>query len=86
MVQLTDDLTNRLDREATRRHCSRSAVIREALVEYLERLSIASKVEQYVASYTAEPPGEPDLWGETTRRGPAFASLDAEAEALGLPW
>lgn len=86
MVQLTDELTSRLDSEAVRRGCSRSAVIREALVDFLERSSHEAKVERYLASYRAEPPGQPDLWGDTNRSGPAFADLDAEADALGLPW
>lgn len=91
MVQLTADLVERLDAEAARRRVSRSALIREAVGEFLDNRSRAVAVEAYVAGYRRQPPGIPDEWGDleaaNDRAGRESGQrLDAEAEAAGIEW
>ena len=93
MVQLTDELIERLDAEASRRQCSRSVLIREAIAEHLDRNSIADKERRYVASYSERPQsaGDVDAWGDldhiagsATRA--AMADLDAAEAEQGTSW
>ena len=93
MVQLTDDLLQRLDRESSRRGCSRSVLIREAISEHLDRHSIEEKERQYIESYTHLPQtdGDRDEWGDLSKSAAsatrtAMAALDAEAAARGDEW
>jgi predicted transcriptional regulator len=76
MVQLTEDLLARLDEEAGARGCSRSALIRQAVEEHLDRSSEAAKIRRYVAGYTAQPPGAVDEWGDLA------ASADRDGREL----
>jgi predicted DNA-binding protein len=64
MVQLTDELRQRLDEEAGRRGVSRSAVIREALTAYLAESSEAAIARKIVEGYTRIPQSTPDGWGD----------------------
>ncbi|MDY7101540.1 MAG: ribbon-helix-helix domain-containing protein [Actinomycetota bacterium] len=91
IVQLTDELVAALDGEAARTGTSRSALIREAVEEWLAAHSEAAKVARYVEGYRAIPQGTPDEWGDleaaTEAAGRELArSLDAEEEAQGLEW
>lgn len=65
MVQLSDDLVDALDAEATIRGVSRSALIREALSSYLSEIRSADVGRRIVAGYHAHPPQTPDTWGAT---------------------
>jgi hypothetical protein len=91
MVQLSQELLARLDAEALARNCSRSALIRLAVEEHLERSSEAAKVARYVAGYTARPPAGLDDWGDLAasadRDGRALSDrLDGEEREVGLSW
>ena len=92
MVQLSDELVERLDTEAARRGTSRSGLIREILEEGLAHDRETWMAQRIVDGYTRMPPGVPDDWGsleafteaathDTLRR------LDAEERQAGLaPW
>lgn len=64
LVQLTDELIALLDKEATRRGVSRSALIREALDAYLSDVGNARKVALWRAGYEQHPAGIADEWGD----------------------
>jgi len=88
MVQLTDDLVDALDSEATRRGVSRSALIRDAINAYLSELRAGDIGARIVAGYQAHPPLTPDAWGEPGRLADAAAMdlvqrLDAEEDHEG---
>ena len=91
MVQLSDELLAQLDDEASARGCSRSALIRQAVEEHLERSSEAAKVRRYVGGYMAQPPGSVDEWGDLAasadRDGRELAArLEGEERATGRSW
>ena len=92
MVQLSDDLVDRLDREAQRRGVSRSHLIRDAVETMLDRTSERAAVEHLVAAYQAMPPADPDQWGDLSHAADASTAetmqrLDAEERAAGFePW
>ena len=74
LVQLSDELIGRLDREARERGVSRSALIREALEKHLAA-SMRDEIDrQIVEGYTRFP--QENIWGD----GPAIAMIEAE------PW
>ena len=64
MVQLPEDLVNRLDRRAAREGVSRSRLIRDALSGYLAADADNAVAEQYEAGYSRTPFGAPDEWGD----------------------
>jgi predicted transcriptional regulator len=92
MVQLSDDLLEALDRTASNRGASRSALIRELLWESLSEDRERRIGEAIAEGYRRIPQGTPDEWGdlsaaadhanaETGRR------LDAEERGAGFdPW
>jgi len=91
MVQLTDDLVVALDRHAARFGKSRSAVIREALEDFLASTREAEIAAQLVAGYSQVPQGAGDEWGNLTEQGRqaterTLRRLDAEEDAAGLSW
>lgn len=92
MVQLTDELVEQLDAEATRLRTSRSALIREAVEEMLRQRSERGKIEALVAAYRAQPPATPDAWGTIDHSGDiatreTMQRLDDEEAAAGFdPW
>ncbi len=91
MVQLTDDLVAALDEEADRRSVSRSALIREAIAEFLDGQRRSRAVEAYVHGYRRLPPQTPDEWGDleaaNDRAGRETAQrLDLEADEAGVEW
>ena len=91
MVQLTDDLVAALDRHAVQSGKSRSAVIREALEEFLATTREAEITAQLVAGYTQVPQGAGDAWGNLTEQvrqetKRTLTRLDEEETAAGAPW
>ena len=91
MVQLTDEISDRLDRESAERGCSRSAIIREAVADYLDRSSMERDVAAYVDAYRRLPQGASDRWGalddDVKNDGQALArTLDAEDAGAGFSW
>lgn len=92
MVQLTEELRRALDQEASLRGVSRSAIIREAVTQYLASSKQASIAEAIVEGYRRIPPGTPDEWGDLAAQVDAATDetlqrLRAEERARGLePW
>jgi len=92
MVQLSDDLLESLDREASRRGSSRSALIRSALEDFLGADREAAVGRAIADGYRRLPPATPDEWGDLaamTDRATAdlLHRLDAEERAAGHdPW
>ncbi|HMS47271.1 ribbon-helix-helix domain-containing protein [Candidatus Neomicrothrix sp.] len=91
MVQLNDDLVERLDVEAKRAGQSRSAFIRQVLSERLAELDTNAKIEQWVEGYRRIPPGTVDEWGdleaEADDAGRRMArDLDEEERRAGFSW
>ena len=92
MVQLSDQLVERLDTEAARRGTSRSGLIRDILEEALANDREAWITQRIVDGYTRMPPGVPDDWGSLEALADAathdtLRRLDAEERQAGLaPW
>ncbi len=92
MVQLTRELVESLDALAERRAMSRSALIREFVVEGLQQSTAAAVGERIAEGYRRIPQAAPDEWGDleaasdiATRE--LMARLDAEERAAGHePW
>lgn len=82
MVQLSDELVAQLEAEATRLGCSRSAIVREAVAEHLERSSLKRDIERYVEAYRAMPQPDIDECGDLDSMT-AFSS-SASLRALDL--
>lgn len=88
MVQLTAELVQSLDAIAARRAVSRSALIREFVLEGLERSGEAAIGERIVAGYRRIPQAHPDEWGDPIvaadiATGELLQRLDAEERAAG---
>jgi hypothetical protein len=92
MVQLADDLLELIDAEAGRRGISRSALIREALRDYLAGSVDAAITTRIVEGYKKRPQATVDEWGGLAEQSARAARevakrLDAEERAAGLePW
>lgn len=92
MVQLTHELVESLDALASRRAISRSALIREFLIEGLERGGAAAVGERIADGYRRIPQAHPDEWGDPMdsaeiATGELLQRLDAEERAAGHePW
>lgn len=90
MVQLTDELVERLDSEAERRGVSRSALIRDILTEGLGDEYDHQLAAQIAEAFRRQPAGLPDEWGvleEDTKILSAEAArrLEEDEEAAGHP-
>lgn len=92
IVQLTEELVQQLDAEASRRGRSRSALIRDAVAAYLlaqRRDEVGARI---VEGYRRAPTVEPDEWGDLLGAGhrstlEALQRLDAEERGQGFePW
>jgi len=66
LVQLSDELLDRLDSYRAREGRSRSEVVREAIERYLEADCEAEIDRLIVDAYTRQPPE--DLWGDQAAR------------------
>lgn len=92
MVQLTQELVERLDDEARAVGLSRSAVIRQAVSEHLERSQRSAIARRIVDGYRRVPPAVPDQWGDAAGDADVAVRelsqrLDAEERVAGLdPW
>jgi predicted transcriptional regulator len=92
MVQLTDELLESLDEAAARRGVSRSALIRELVVEGLRRADADAIGERIADGYRRIPQATPDAWGDhavlsDTAAEEVLRRLDAEERAQGhAPW
>ncbi len=92
MVQLTDELLNELDAEATERGVSRSALIREAVETHLTERREDAIGRAIVEGYRRIPPGTPDEWGDLEHMADVAGRetaqrLDEEERAAGFePW
>ena len=92
MVQLTDELVELLDAEAARRGVSRSAVIREAILEHVAASHDAVITRSIVEGYRRLPPATPDQWGDLEAHqdqatAELLSRLDVEERAAGRqPW
>lgn len=88
MVQLSDELIESLDRVASRRRLSRSALIRELVSDALQQETAAAIGEQIAAGYRRVPQAEPDEWGDMTVTADVathelLVRLDAEERQAG---
>jgi predicted DNA-binding protein len=95
MVQLTDDLIERLDRRGAATGVSRSHLIREAVEAYLAADQAAETDRRIVEGYTRMPQGgefDADAWGELGTMATALTAdqmrrLNEEERAAGFePW
>lgn len=91
MVQLTEQLVERLDMEATRAGQSRSAFIRQVLSERLAELDANARIERWVEGYRRIPPVTIDEWGDLEAQGDAAGrrlarDLDEEERRAGFSW
>lgn len=88
MVQLTGELVESLDAIAARRAVSRSALIREFVLEGLRRDSDSAIGERIAEGYRRTPQAHPDAWGDPIvsadiATGELLQRLDAEERAAG---
>jgi predicted transcriptional regulator len=88
MVQLTQELVASLDALAARRSLSRSALIREFVIDGLRQSTAAAMGERIADGYRRVPPAQPDEWGDPAgasdvATGELLARLDAEDRAAG---
>jgi len=88
MVQLTEELVESLDDLAARRAVSRSALIREFVIDGLRQSSCAAVGERIAEGYRRLPQAQPDEWGDLTDGADVattelLARLDAEERAAG---
>ena len=92
MVQLTEELIESLDALAARRSVSRSALIREFVLEGLRQSTASAIGERIADGYRRIPQAQPDEWGDLATAsdiaaGELMARLDAEERAAGHePW
>lgn len=64
IVQLSEDLVERLDEQARSLGVSRSALIRDAVEESLASSREAEIGRRIAAGYERIPQGKPDAWGD----------------------
>jgi predicted transcriptional regulator len=88
MVQLTGELVESLDALAANRAMSRSALIREFVIEGLRQSTAATIGERIAEGYRRVPQMQPDAWGDPgvaadAATGELLQRLDAEERASG---
>jgi predicted DNA-binding protein len=86
LVQLSDELIQRLDARAAREGSSRSAVIREAIEAHLGDDFDEEIARQYREAYTRWPQTEEELEWTDIAAEEAARALDEEEEAAGESW
>ena len=91
IVQLNSDILEALDEEAAAAHVSRSAIIRQAIMDHLASSKEAQIEHAMVEGYKAIPQNATEEWNgvleqsrENARR--TLERLDAEEDAAGLTW
>lgn len=85
LVQLSDDLLALLDRQAERRHVSRSQVIREA-VERLTAADREAEIDRQIADGYRRVPQEDHPWSDWAAIDTARSLDEEEREAGHEPW
>lgn len=90
MVQLSDTLLADLDDAARRHGLSRSALIRQLVLDGLRQLDAGAVGQRIADGYRRVPQATPDAWGDVTRGADAAAEevltrLDAEERTAGAP-
>ena len=88
MVQLNEELLESLDVVAARRGISRSALIRELVIDGLQQTGAAALGERIADGYRRMPQALPDEWGDPVATadvatGELLARLDTEDRASG---
>ncbi len=88
MVQLNEELLESLDVVAARRGISRSALIRELVIDGLQQTGAAAIGERIADGYRRMPQALPDEWGDPVATadiatGELLVRLDAEDRAAG---
>jgi len=88
MVQLNEELLESLDGVAARRGISRSALIRELVIDGLQQTGAAAIGERIADGYRRMPQALPDEWGDPVATadiatGELLVRLDAEDRAAG---
>ena len=88
MVQLTRELVESLDALAARRAMSRSALIREFVIDGLQKSTAATVGVRIADGYRRVPQARPDEWGDPltasdVATGELVQRLDAEDRAAG---
>ncbi len=88
MVQLTQELLESLDTIAEQRSISRSALIREFVLDGLRQGEASAIGERIADGYRRIPQAHPDEWGDPllsadVATGELLARLDAEERAAG---
>lgn len=73
MVQMPEELVSRLDQRASRQRVSRSELIRQAVIAYLQDEEEEAIARAYETGYTKVPFGTPDEWGDVDRFHEALA-------------
>jgi metal-responsive CopG/Arc/MetJ family transcriptional regulator len=69
-VMMDEALLQRLDSDPEVGRRGRSAVLREAVAEYLRRRDEARLAEAYRRAYTEQPPDEFSDWADAAASGP----------------
>lgn len=82
LVQLTEELVDKLDALAAKADVSRSELIRRVLRRFVEREDESEKVRRYVEGYRRIPPGTPDEWGNLDD----WAEWSAREAIAEEPW
>ena len=85
MVQLSEELIEQLDAQASIRGCSRSALIREAVENHLQSSVENKRIQTYVAGYSQTPQSDAEGPDDSLHHEMARA-LDREEDAAGFSW
>jgi metal-responsive CopG/Arc/MetJ family transcriptional regulator len=86
MVQLSEQLIEQLDAEASARGCSRSALIREAVEAHLRSSTEEQKLHDYVKGYRLQPQTESEGLPDDIAHREMAKALDREEEDAGFSW
>lgn len=82
LVQLTDELVDKLDELAHKEDISRSELVRRVLRDYVAREDEQEKVRRTIEGYKRIPPGTPDEWGDLDD----WAEWSAREAIAEEPW
>jgi len=82
LVQLTEDLVDKLDQLASKEDVSRSELIRRVLRGFVEQEDEQEKVRRYIEGYKRIPPDTRDEWGSLDD----WAEWSAREAVAEEPW